>query len=735
MMYATRILRTTCVVVVAGLGSLVLGSHLCAQTELDFIARRDSKVTGQVVAVGDFNGDRHQDLVTVQESTLSVLLGDEDGRFKAGRDARVGGAPVVYADFDEPVVAVGDFNRDGRQDLATANEDSGTVSVLLGRGDGSFRVARNFRVGGPPNSIGVADFNGDGRQDLATANGNAGTVSVLLGRGDGTFGARSFQVGGTPGLLTVGDFNGDGRQDVAVTKALGEGIISVLLGKGNGTFQLAMDTEVEEIGSIAAGDFNEDGREDLAVASSAGWENELSILLATGDGTFQVTPAGTSGGVFSVRTGDFNSDGHQDLAVAWIVFENVNGTDSSGLFIFLGQGDATFQGTWGGQTGGHLSFLTIGDFDGDGRQDLATENVSILLGHGDGSFEDAKNFPVGDVSYTKMVHVGDFNGDGRPDLATLDDSCTSFPCGVVGIILLNQGDGTFRTAGDFAVVQGRRFMAVGDFNADGRSDLVLFSGNTVSVRLSKGDGTFQDPKSFRVGGVPSSVTVGDFNGDRRQDLVIANSSGFGALGSVSIFLSKGDGTFQIASVLPSGVGPMTVDDFNGDGRQDLAIANSPSNSVSVLLGNGNGTFQVARNFIVGDQPGSIVVADFNGDGRQDLATSNSGSNTISILLGGGDGTFQPALTLEQGPGSMSAADFDGDGRQDLAVFNSGSRNVSILLGTGDGTFESAIDFGVGGPFTSGAVADFNGDGLPDLATDFVSILINNTGKAISKNSP
>jgi hypothetical protein len=606
------------------------------------------------------------------------------------------------------------------------------VSVLLGRGDGSFRVARNFRVGGPPNSIGVADFNGDGRQDLATANGNAGTVSVLLGRGDGTFGARNFQVGGTPGLLTLGDFNGDGRQDVAVAK---DGLfISVLLGKGNGTFQLAVDTETgaQNIGSIAAGDFNEDGREDLAVASSESFWLPTFILLATGDGTFQETSPLAVGGGFLVRTTDFNGDGHQDLAVAWGDFEPVNGRETSGLFIFLGQGDATFQGTWGGQTGGFLSF-TIGDFDGDGRQDLAIDflgTVSLLLGHGDGSFEDEKDFPVGDAYYTEMIHVGDFNGDGRPDLATLGNSCTEFHCGGVGQILLNQGGGTFEYGVRFSALP----FSVGDFSGDGRSDLVLLSGNTVSVQLSKGDGTFQDPKSFRVGSI-AGLTVGDFNGDGRQDLVIANSAGFGLLGGVSIFLGKGDGTLQLASVFASKPGPMTVGDFNGDGRQDLASADSSSNSVFVFLRNGNGTFQAARNFIVGDQPGSIAVADFNGDGRQDLVTSNSGSNTISILLGVADGTFQPALTVvEHGPGSISVADFNNDGRQDLAVFNSGSRNVSILLGKGDGTFESPRDFGVGGPFSSGAVADFNGDGLPDLATDFVSILINNSGKAISKNS-
>src|SRR5262249_24328871 len=160
-------------------------------------------------------------------------------------------------------------------------------------------------------------------------------------------------------------------------------------------------------------------------------------------------------------------------------------------------------------------------------------------------------------------------------------------------------------------------------------------------------------------------------------------------------LGKGDGTFQPARTFGIAVqpGPMTVGDFNGDGRQDLVMADSSSNSVHIFLTNGNGTFQAVRNAGVGAQPRSLAVGDFNADGLQDLATVNIGSNTSAILLGHGDGTFQPSLTVELDPrgrylppvGVMSAADFDSDGRQDLAVFNSG--DVSILLGRGDGTFE------------------------------------------------
>jgi VCBS repeat protein len=224
--------------------------------------------------------------------------------------------------------------------------------------------------------------------------------------------------------------------------------------------------------------------------------------------------------------------------------------------------------------------------------------------------------------------------------------------------------------------------------------------------------------------------VGDFNGDRRQDLAIANSSGFGLLGSISIMLGKVDGTFQVASVLARRPGPMTVGDFNGDGRQDLATANGGLNTVSILLSRGDGSFQAARDVAVAQGPRVVQVGDFNGDGHQDLAAGNTWcdqygfcqSNTVSILLGKGDGTLEPARDLPGGHGfgSINVADFNADGHQDLAA------GLSIFLGRGDGTFESAKEFGVNGDFSSVAVGDFNKDGLPDLVTNTVSILINSS---------
>ena len=253
--------------------------------------------------------------------------------------------------------------------------------------------------------------------------------------------------------------------------------------------------------------------------------------------------------------------------------------------------------------------------------------------------------------------------------------------------------------------------------------------------------SFEPALTFNVGASPQVVAVGDFNGDGRQDLAVANSGS----NTVSVLLGNGDGTFQPAQDFPVGRGPtsVAVGDFNRDGILDLVTTNLgsfavPNNTVSVLLGNGNGTFQLARDFLVGSNPNFIAVGDFNGDGLQDLAVANFGSNapdatTVSVLLGNGDGTFQVAGTFnaQRGPLWVAVGDFNGDGRQDLAVtiFGDGTAaTVLVLLGNGDGTFRAPLSFGVGRGPVSSSVGDFNGDGIQDLA---VSNWDANTGTIVS----
>jgi len=329
----------------------------------------------------------------------------------------------------------------------------------------------------------------------------------------------------------------------------------------------------------------------------------------------------------SVTTGDFNGDGKLDLAAA------SGGTVS----VFLGTGDGTFGAKVDYTVGSSPRSVTTGDLNGDGKLDLAAASggsVSVLLGKGDGTFQAKVDYPVGQnpLSTTRSVTTGDLNGDGKLDLACstygVDDGVSLVS------VLLGKGDGTFGTKVDYTVGDYPNSVTAGDFNGDGKLDLATanFAANTVSVLLGKGDGTFGTKVDYPVGLQPRSVTTGDFNGDKKLDLAAANFVG----DSVSVLLGKGDGTFGTKVDYPVGhnLYSVTTGDFNGDGKLDLATANPPGNSVSVLLGKGDGTFDAKVDYPVGSSPRFVTTGDFNGDKKLDLATANAYDNSVSVLLNG-----------------------------------------------------------------------------------------------------
>ncbi|HEY9691428.1 MAG TPA: FG-GAP-like repeat-containing protein [Oculatellaceae cyanobacterium] len=294
------------------------------------------------------------------------------------------------------------------------------------------------------------------------------------------------------------------------------------------------------------------------------------------------------------------------------------------------------------------------------------------------SFSNTTNYDVAGFN-PRSVTVGDFNGDGFQDLAT-----ANFNSNIVSVLLGN-GTGGFGSATTYVVGSSPYSVTVGDFNRDGFQDLATanFNSHTVSVLLGNGTGGFGAATNYVAGTNPRSVTVGDFNRDGKLDLATANY----ASNTVSVLLGNGTGgfgaatTFAVAGSIPSSV---TVGDFNRDGFQDLATANNGSNTVSVLLGNGTGGFGAATTFAVaGNNPDSVTVGDFNRDGFQDLATANVFSNNVSVLLGNGTGGFGAATTLAAGitPISVTVGDFNRDGKQDLASANYHSNNVSILTNT------------------------------------------------------
>src|SRR5439155_188538 len=246
--------------------------------------------------------------------------------------------------------------------------------------------------------------------------------------------------------------------------------------------------------------------------------------------------------------------------------------------------------------------------------------------------------------------------------------------------------------------------------------------------------SFVARRDFAAGTNPASVAVDDFNGDGVLDLAVAAGPE-----SVSVLLGKGDGTFEAPRSFDAGGthGRVAVGDFNGDGVRDLVVAGS--GTVSVLLGKGDGTFQAAVRSPAGNYLYSVTVGDFNGDGVQDLAVANFDSASVSVLLGNGDGTFRAETNFSLGSGccngplSVTVGDLSGDGEPDLAVAIPSSNHVLVLQGTGNGTFQAALAFGAGSRPASMAVGDFNGDGKPDLAVSntmcwscSLSVLINNT---------
>jgi predicted phosphodiesterase len=675
------------------------------------------------VVSGDFNGDGYTDLATVNQESydVSVLLGNGDGTFQDQGSYAVGTSPYALVS--------GDFNGDGYTDLAVANFDDATVSILICNGDGTFQAQKTYKVGASPGALVSGDFNGDGHTDLAVANRGSDNVSILLGKGDGTFQEQStYRAGSVPGAITVGDFNGDGRTDLAVANASSNDV-SILLGNGDGTFQAQTTYQVgSDPYALVTGDFDSDGRTDLAVANAS--SNDVSILLGNGDGTFrEQTTYATGSEPISVAAADFNGDGHTDLAVA-----NLNDYDVS---ILLGNGDGTFQDQVTDTAGSSPIAVVSGDFDGDGHTDLAVanaddNNVLILLGRGDGSFPDEDQSDVALGSAPIAVAAGDFNGDGHIDLATADWSSNTVS------ILLGNGDGSFQPPVSYDVGTSPDDIVAADFDGDGRTDLAVVNADdgTVSVLLGNGDGTFQDQVTYDVGASPFALVSGDFNGDGHIDLATANNGDH----DVSILLGNGDGTFQEQAAYPVGQLPFALDvgDFNGDGHIDLATANNGDHDVSILLGNGDGTFREQTTYQAGQHPVSVVSGDFNRDGRTDLAVANYLDRDVSILLGRGDGTFQAQTTYPVGyhPFALAAGDFNGDGRTDLAVsnngttFNSGAHDVSILLGRGDGSFQPQVAYRVGVSPVDIVAADYNGDKRTDLAVvnqswNDVSVLLGN----------
>ena len=360
------LLSASLVAPVSQLSTSALGSLTPSFPRTDFPVGHSPSA----VAVGDFNGDGKLDMAVadVGDNTVSILLGNGDGTFQSQSTFPTGVAPDA--------IVAGDFNGDGKLDLGVANFTDNTISILLGNGDGTFTAGRTITGVNSPVAMVTGDFRSAGKLDLAVLDQADGLVSVFLGNGDGTFATKiDTSAGRSPSALVTGDFNGDGKTDLAVTNS-GSNSVSVLLGNGDGTFFKRIDfgTGVGP-SAIASADFNGDGRPDLAVTNKV--DNTLSILLGNGDGTFGApTSFTTAAGPAALLSGNFASGTFPDLIV---VCESANTLD-----VFLGLGNASFATPLSVPTGISPVAAAKGDFAGTGLLDVTVANqssntVSVIL--------------------------------------------------------------------------------------------------------------------------------------------------------------------------------------------------------------------------------------------------------------------------------------------------------------------------------------------------------------------
>jgi len=723
------------------------------------------------VATGDFNGDGKLDVITLDyTANLNVMLGKGNGTFQT---------PIVtnaaQSNTFSWAIAVGDFNGDHLLDVAvwatSAITGNTEVNIFLGNGAGSFTFSNTYTApnssnfGPGPNSIAVSDVNNDGKLDIVGLTQYNG-VFIFLGNGDGTFQApANYATGTTFGCcngLAVGDLNSDGKPDLAIANNDG---ISILLNKGNGTFGAVAYYPAGLAGSspgdgIAIGDVNGDGKPDVVETN----ENFGAIIfLNQGGGVF--AESGTVNGVPMGSTdnlvlADINNDKKLDIILV----------DGGGnVFTFYGKGTGVFSNgpSYPLQTplfGGNYS-VAVGDFNGDGNLDLldtdgeATSTVS--LGRGDGTFQTNQLYAYNSSLVANNIVTADFNGDGYPDIAQ------SLSGGANGKIGINLGSShgvlgaTSQVTASTCANNVVEWVAAGDVNGDGKADIVAtlqdatFAGcqnNTVAVLIGQGTGKFKPAVYYSTGSAAQEqeVFLVDMNGDGKLDIVTQNADG-----TISVLLNKGNGTYKpgtlvtgLSAIYPHSV-YLTFADFNGDGKMDIAAATEGNiTDVYVMLGTGTGTFGAPIQTVTPYYPITLAAADFNRDGKADLlitTTANGCTNNdrgYAFLKGNGDGTFTPG-TLNclpyQTPEIPVVADLNGDGKLDVVIPYYGNlagvaTGPVVLQGKGDGTFTVLENYYSGTAVMGAVVADFNGDGTPDIALvngvtfspSFISVMFNST---------
>lgn len=623
------------------------------------------------LATADFNSDGFPDFVVGVENPGGPYL----IRMLSGNGAGTFGAAVTVGDvgsFAPTDMVAADLNGDGNMDLAVIHLN---VTLFMGNGAGAFVNQVGLSSGFPPNlghltSLQVTDINGDGNLDVAVAGvrttNDTGVFKVFLADGAGGFvNGFSLDFPFPSSSMGSGDFNSDGHADFVVSEPRSN-LFRLLLGDGHGGFSLSDSaTNFETAGFIVVDDFNSDGKLDLALGSGG-----IKVLLGDGAGGFSFAGAYEVGESGKMAAADFNGDNKQDLIVACIVSFGPNPA-----VLLLGDGVGGFAGPsmFPFDPEASVHSTAVSDFNRDGNDDAvagSTEGVVILLGDGTGKL--GTPTPTGVVPpppfSTQSIAAGDFNSDGKPDLAIAQESLK---------VVLGDGAGGFGPVSSFTIDGAPSDILIADLNLDSSLDLATANrdSNTISVLLGDGAGGFAPAVHYVTGSGAMSVTSGDFNGDGKPDLAAANDFS----NNISLLLGVGNGTFAAARNFFVGFSPrsVTAGDFNGDGRSDLAVAVSNSGRIQVFLGTSNGSLQGVGGFnIVG--PWHVVAKDVNRDGKLDLIVGTV-FEALAVFQGQGTGQFSSPTIYPLNSRSFDTGDFNRDGRIDISLPVFGG--LAVILNT------------------------------------------------------
>ena len=633
----------------------------------------------------DFNGDGVPDNASAGPGFVQVTLYNANGTAQSPKTYPIAGK------YMGSVVAA-DFNGDGVPDLAVSivtDNPPGSVAVLLGKGDGTFSPAVNYSAGPSPLAIASTDLNGDGKIDLVIANTSAtgfpsGSVAVLIGKGDGTFAAPVIYNAGTiPVSLVATDLNGDGKPDIAVLDAPGGPAydqLLVLLSNGDGTLRTplpAFSTKTN-LGSLTFTDLNHDGKMDLLIADRR--SSDLTVTMGKGDGTFQPPAAYVSAAQPQSAAILPLNDG----TTAVLTSDSISGA----VLVTVANADGTVNAPPIQALGNSPSAVAVADLNGDRKPDVIVTDqggnqVFVMVNSGNYAFAAPVSYALS--SPPTATAAVDVNGDAKPDLVVADANGVD--------ILLNSGNGAFGKPTTISVsgsTSGVAGPAVADFDGDGKPDIALFTSNGVNMLQGQGNGTFSAGNSIAVSGniSPIGLLAGDFNGDGKPDLAFAyilQNADFTVSGFLEIALGNGKGTFQTSTIPVAGSpASLAAGDLNKDGVLDLVagLQTSTGYKVVVLLGKGDGTFRTPLTNNTATSTRTITIADLDGDGNPDLVLGDCcGLAEASAMVGNGDGTFQAENVFPSGPnpGYLAAGDFDGDGKPDLAIAGAGNGRGTLLL--------------------------------------------------------